>query len=70
MKKSEVIAYLKKNPDVLKGDFVVKPDVKTVRKTFEVEEKLVEVFITEARSRKLKIKDAIDQALRNWVGKK
>ena len=70
MKKSDVIEFLRKNPDALKTEgFTVKRDVPTVKKTFEVEPEVVAEFMAEARKRKLKIKEAIDQALRAWIGK-
>lgn len=69
MKKEDVIEYLRKNPNALKDEFVIKKAVPTVRKTFEVDESLVEEFLDTARSRKLKIKNAIDQALRSWIKK-
>lgn len=69
VKKEDVIEYLRNNPDALKGEFKISPAVATVRKTFEVEPGLVKEFMTEARRRNLKIKQAIDQAIRQWIGK-
>lgn len=70
VKKSDVLEYIRKHPDTLKDEFIIKKNVKTIRKTFEVDEILVEEFMIIARGRKLKIKNAIDQALRDWISKK
>jgi glutamine synthetase adenylyltransferase len=66
--KKEVLEFLRKNPKALEGDGLkVVSNAPTVRKTFEVEPELVDEFMKEARNRNLKIKEAIDQALRDWV---
>lgn len=70
MKKADIVDYLRRNPDALRDEgFKIRRDVPTVRKTFEVEPEVVDEFMAEARRRKLKIKEAIDQALRAWLTK-
>lgn len=69
VKKEDVIEYLRKNPDALKGEFNIRPRVETIRKTFEVEPTLVRDFMAEARKRNLKVKQAIDQAIRQWLSR-
>ena len=65
--KQEVLDYLRKNPTALEGEFVIKRVVVTKKQTFEVEVGLLEAFYAEAKNRKLKIKEAIDEALRAWL---
>ena len=41
--------------------------VQTKKQTFEVEIGLLDAFYAEAKNRKLRIKEAIDEALRGWL---
>ena len=68
--KNEVADYLRKNPGVLGDEFYIKRKVPSKKHTFEVEVELLSVFFEEAGKRGLKIKEAINQALIAWVGKK
>lgn len=67
MRKQDVIDYLKKNPDALSDEFIVRRRVTTVKKTFEVESSVLEQFMAEVKQRGLKVKDAINEALSDWV---
>lgn len=69
MRKQDVIDYLKKNPDAVSDEFIVRRRVTTVKKTFEVETAILEKFMTEAKQRGLKVKDAINEALSAWIKK-
>ena len=53
-----------------KAGYKIKRDVPTVKKTFEVEEATVNEFMTMVDKRGLKVKEAIDEALRDWIKKK
>jgi hypothetical protein len=68
--KAEVLEYLRKNPGAFEDEFQIKRVVQTKKQTFEVEVDLLDAFYTEAKDRKLKIKEAIDEALRSWVGRR
>ena len=69
MKKQDVLKYLAENNGVV-AEFNRLKRADTVKKTFEVDKSLVEEFMTSARTRKLKIKDAVDEALREWIRKR
>ena len=47
----------------------VRRDVPLIRKTFEVQEQVLKQFLSIAQAKKIKIKDAIDEALRDWIKK-
>ncbi len=49
--------------------YKVKKDEELVRHTFVVPKALLEQFVTEARSRKLKIQDAVKAAFEDWLKK-
>ena len=68
--KQEVLEYLRKNPTAFEDEFQIKRVVVTKKQTFEVEVGLLEAFYAAAKDRKLKIKEAIDEALRAWLGKR
>lgn len=69
IKKEEVLEYLRKHPQALQDEYVIKRKASTKKQTFEVEEDLLKRFYAEAGNKGLKIKEAIDQALRAWLGK-
>ena len=50
--------------------YKVKKTVPTVKKTFEVEEKVIEQFMDAVDKRDMKVKDAINDALNDWIKKK
>lgn len=53
-----------------RSGYKVKKPVTTVKKTFEVDPALVMEFTAMAKERKLKLKEAIDEAIRAWLEKK
>jgi hypothetical protein len=62
------ITYLIKQLEV--EGYKVKKTVPTTKKTFEVEVALIEEFMNIVDKRGLKVKDAIDEALKNWIKKR
>lgn len=70
MKKKDVLEYLKRNQEALSDEVSIKWKVPIVKKTFEIEEEILERFLNEAKERKLKIKVAVNEALSNWIEKK
>ena len=61
---------LKKIKELEKAGFKVQKVVKTTKKTFEVPEKTIFEFMSIVKSIDgLKVKDAIDQALTDWIKK-
>lgn len=61
---------LKKIKELEKAGFKVKKVVKTTKKTFEVPEDLISQFMDLVNSRGLKVKDAIAEALQDYINKK
>lgn len=64
-----MVDWLRKNPGGLGEEFVVRRKVQTVKKTFECDPETIQRFMDETRKRGLKVKDAVEQALRNWLEK-
>lgn len=61
----------KKIKELEKAGFKVKKVVPTTKKTFEVPEELLNQFMAVVKEKDLKVKDAIAEALEQWVkGKK
>lgn len=50
--------------------YKVKKAVPTIKKTFEIEEKVIEQFMVNVDKRGLKVKDAINDALSDWIKKR
>lgn len=59
----------KKIKELEKAGFQVKRVVKTTKKTFEVSEETIEQFMALVKSKDIKVKDAIEEALVNWIKK-
>jgi hypothetical protein len=59
----------KKIKELEKLGYKVKKEVKTVKKTFEVPELLLAEFVSITKARKLKMKDAISEAIELFVSK-
>ena len=57
----------KKIKELEKAGFQVKRVVKTTKKTFEVSEETIEQFMALVKSKDIKVKDAIEEALVNWI---
>lgn len=60
----------KKIKELERAGFKVKRVVETQRKTFEVPTDLVERFMDYCRTNKVKVKDAIEEALEEYLKKK
>ncbi len=60
---------LKKIKELEKAGFKVKRDIATTKKTFEVPIDLIERFMAIVKHRDLKVKDAIESAINDWVKK-
>lgn len=59
----------KKIKDLEKAGFKVKRVVSTTKKTFEVSEETLKDFMKTLKSRDILVKDAVDQALTDWIKK-
>jgi tryptophan synthase beta subunit len=57
----------KKIRELEKLGYKVKKDIPTVKKTFEVPVELLEQFMTKVKAKNMKVKDAIAEALKNWL---
>ena len=55
--------------DLEKKGFKVKKVVETTKKTFEIPVELLDQFIRIVREKKMKIKEAVEQAISDWVKK-
>lgn len=70
MRKQDVIEYIRRNPEALSEEFIIKKRVSTTKKTFEVEDTLLHDFMVEAKRRGLKVKEAIGEAIEAWLKSK
>lgn len=50
--------------------YKAKPTQTYSRHTFQVQEELLKEFFTTIKKRKYKIKDAVNEAFRDWIAKK
>lgn len=60
----------KKIEELRKAGFEVKRVVPTTKKTFEVPEDLLNQFMSIVKTKDLKVKDAVAEALEDWVKKR